>query len=336
MTMTIDLPLIWYFLIGFAVAMYVVMDGFSLGVGILYPFFKNDAHRDVMMNTTSPVWDGNQTWMILGGAGLYGAFPLAYATFLPALYLPLILMLLSLIFRGIAFEFRFKSTRSRKWFDLAFSGGSIVATFSQGMVLGGIINGLDVENRTFTGGPFDWFSPFALFIGVALIIGYALLGATWLIMKTEGSLQRRCYQLARPLTILMVLCTIIVGIWTPLDNSRVAERWFTFPNILWFSPVPVLVVLLAWSIWDGVTHSHERRLFLKVLGLFFLGLSGLVISYFPLIIPPNVTLWDAASSRSSQLFLVIGYAVLVPIVLSYTAYSYYVFRGKVREGDGYH
>ncbi len=334
--MTIDLPVIWYLLIGFAVAMYVMMDGFSLGVGILFPFIKKGEDRDVMMNTVTPVWDGNQTWMILGGAGLYGAFPLAYAVILPAMYLPLILMLLALIFRGIAFEFRFKSNRTRKWFDLAFSGGAMVATFSQGVVLGGIINGLSVSDRAYQGGSFDWFSPFALFTGLALMAGYALLGAAWLIMKTEGDLQKRFYQLSRPLTLLLVASMIIISVWTPLSNGRIAERWFTFPNIVWFAPVPILVALLSWSIWNGVTHGHERRLFFKVVGLFFLGLSGLVISFFPLIIPPDITLWDASSARASQTFLIVGYVVLVPLVLAYTAYSYYVFRGKVRTGEGYH
>ncbi|WP_106475522.1 cytochrome d ubiquinol oxidase subunit II [Phytohalomonas tamaricis] len=330
------LPVVWFALIGLAIMMYIILDGFSLGIGILFPFVKEGKYRDIMMNTAAPVWDGNQTWMILGGAGLYGAFPLAYATILPAMYLPLILMLLALIFRGIAFEFRFKSNRSRKWFDFAFSGGAIVATFAQGVVLGGIIGGFQVENRQYAGNTFDWFSIFGLFTGIALLVGYALLGAAWLVVKTEGNLQKRFYRIVRPLTLLLILAMLIISIWTPLSNDRIADRWFNFPNIIGLSIVPILVVVLTLSIIRSIAKRHEKLIFIQVVGLFLLGLIGLVISFFPVLIPPDITIWDASSHRSSQIFLLVGYSILLPIVLAYTAYSYWIFRGKVREGEGYH
>ncbi len=330
------LPVVWFGLIGFAVAMYIILDGFSLGIGILFPFVKGDARRDVMMGTAMPVWDGNQTWMILAGAGLYGAFPMVYATILPAMYLPLVLMLLALIFRGIAFEFRAKSTRYRHMFDLAFSLGAIVATFAQGVVLGGIIHGLQVSDRQFAGNTFDWLTPFSLFTGVALICGYALLGAAWLVVKTEGALQRKFYAAVRPLTIVLIVAMAVISIWTPLNNQAIAERWFSTPNIFYLSIVPLLVVVLAFSILSGVGKGNEKLIFAKVIGLFMLGLVGLVISFFPYIIPPSITIWEASSSASSQQFLIVGYLVIMPVVLVYTAYSYYVFRGKVRLENLHH
>ncbi|MDR5897242.1 cytochrome d ubiquinol oxidase subunit II [Larsenimonas suaedae] len=336
MNVAFDLPVIWLFLIGFAITMYVVMDGFSLGVGILFPFVKHDQHRDVMMNSVAPVWDGNQTWMILGGAGLYGAFPLAYAVYLPAMYLPLILMLLALIFRGIAFEFRFKSNRSRPFFDTVFSVGSMVATFAQGVVLGAIIQGVEVVDRQYAGGTFDWFSPFSLFTGVALMLGYGLLGASWLIVKTEGGLQRRFYFLARPFAILLAVAMAVVSLWTPLANSRIFDVWFTMPNMLWLAIMPIMFLALVYSIIKGIIERHEKLIFVKSIALFVLGLIGLIISFFPLLIPPSITVWEAASSSKSQSFLIVGYCVLIPVILAYTFYSYRVFKGKVRVGEGYH
>lgn len=330
------LPVIWFGVIGFAVAMYIILDGFSLGIGILFPFAKSNQNRDLMMSTVMPVWDGNQTWMILAGAGLYGAFPVVYATVLPALYLPLILMLLALIYRGIAFEFRGKSKRYRHMFDIAFSGGSLVATFAQGVVLGGIIHGLHVSNDQFAGSTFDWLTPFSLFTGIALVFGYALLGASWLVVKTEGELQRRAYRMVRPLTVILLLAMAVISGWTPLSNQAIAERWFSTPNVYFLSIVPILVVLLAVSIFFSVRGSGEKRIFIKVVLLFLLGLIGLVISFFPYVVPPSVTLWDAASSPSSERFLIVGYAVILPMVLIYTAYSYYVFRGKVRVEEMHH
>lgn len=332
------LPIAWFAIIGIAVAMYVILDGFSLGIGILFPFIKGDEHRDVTMGTASPVWDGNQTWMILAGAGLYGAFPMVYATILPAMYLPLVLMLLALIFRGIAFEFRGKSSKYRHMFDMSFSVGSIVATFAQGVVLGGIIHGLQIDStaRQFSGQALDWFTPFSLFTGVALVCGYALLGAAWMVVKTEGSLQRRAYFLVRPLTICVLLAFAVVSVWTPLRNSMIAERWFSAPNVFFLWLIPALALWLGISIVSGINNRREKSIFAKAIGLFMLGLVGLVVSFFPVIIPPHITIFEAASNPKSQMFLIVGYLVIMPIVLAYTAYSYYVFRGKVRPDNIYH
>ena len=335
--MGIDLSLIWAVIIAFGVMMYVVMDGFDLGIGILFPFVKSEGERDVMMNTVAPVWDGNETWLVLGGAGLFGAFPLAYSVVLSALYLPLILMLLGLIFRGVAFEFRFKAKADRRhlW-DKAFIGGSLTATFFQGVALGAYINGFEVVNRTYAGGPFDWLTPFSVFCGLALIAAYALLGCTWLIMKTEGRLQQQMHDMARPLVFVVLTVTGIVSLWTPLEHPDIAERWFSLPNLFWFMPVPVLVLLCTWRLLKAVADNANYSPFLLTLVLIFLGYSGLGISLWPNVIPPSISIWEAAAPPQSQGFMLVGALLIIPFILMYTAWSYYVFRGKVTQDDGYH
>ncbi|MEK0085416.1 cytochrome d ubiquinol oxidase subunit II [Benzoatithermus flavus] len=334
--MQIDLPLIWAGIIAFGVIMYVIMDGFDLGIGILFPFPPYDEDRDVMMNTVAPVWDGNETWLVLGGAGMLGAFPLAYAVLLPAFYLPLLLMLLALIFRGVAFEFRFKSRANRHWWDRAFAWGSICATFAQGVVLGAFIQGIDVSERAFHGGPFVWLNPFALFCGLALVAGYAMLGAGWLIMKTTGDLQAWAYRAMRVLGLLVLGAIAVVSIWTPFIHPAVGARWFSWPNILYLSPVPILVALAGLRLHIALERGEEYTPFLLTLGLFLLSYAGLAISLWPYVIPPSITIWDAASPPASQGFLLVGTIILVPIILSYTVYNYWVFRGKVTAESGYH
>ncbi len=335
--MGIDLSLIWAVIIAFGVMMYVVMDGFDLGIGILFPFVRDEGERDVMMNTVAPVWDGNETWLVLGGAGLFGAFPLAYSVVLSALYLPLILMLLGLIFRGVAFEFRFKAKADRRhlW-DKAFIGGSLTATFFQGVALGAYINGFEVVNRTYAGGPFDWLTPFSVFCGLALIAAYALLGCTWLIMKTEGRLQQQMHDMARPLVLVVLAVTGIVSLWTPFAHPAIAERWFSLPNLFWFMPVPVLVLLCTWKLLKAVADNANYSPFLLTLVLIFLGYSGLGISLWPNVIPPSISIWEAAAPPQSQGFMLVGALLIIPFILMYTAWSYYVFRGKVTQDDGYH
>ena len=335
--MGIDLSLIWAVIIAFGVMMYVVMDGFDLGIGILFPFVKREGERDVMMNTVAPVWDGNETWLVLGGAALFGAFPLAYAVVLSALYLPLIFMLLGLIFRGVAFEFRFKAKAAKRhiW-DKAFIGGSITATFFQGVALGAYIDGFEVVDRAYAGGALDWLTPFSLFCGLALIAAYALLGCTWLIMKTEGRLQQQMHDLARPLVFVLLGVTGIVSLWTPLAHAEIAERWFSLPNIFWFMPVPLLVLLCTWALLKAVARNANYAPFLLTLTLIFLAYSGLGISLWPNIIPPSVSIWEAAAPPQSQGFILVGALFIIPFILMYTAWSYYVFRGKVTEEDGYH
>ncbi|WP_455922715.1 cytochrome d ubiquinol oxidase subunit II [Pseudomonas putida] len=335
--MGIDLPLIWAIIIIFGVMMYVVMDGFDLGIGILFPFVPGEKDRDVMMNTVAPVWDGNETWLVLGGAALFGAFPLAYGVVLSALYLPLVLMLVGLIFRGVAFEFRFKATQARQhlW-DKAFIGGSLVATFFQGVALGAFIDGFTVVNRSYAGGAFDWLTPFSLFCGAGLVVAYALLGCTWLIMKTEGPLQRQMHRLARPLALVLLAVIVAVSVWTPLAHGDIAARWFSLPNLFWFLPVPVLVaVVLVWLL-QAVSKQAHYAPFLLTLALVFLGYSGLGISLWPHIIPPSISIIEASSPPQSQGFMLVGALFILPFILGYTFWSYYVFRGKVRAEDGYH
>lgn len=334
--MTIDLPLIWTAIIGFGIFMYVVMDGFDLGIGILFPFIRDHEERDVMMNSVAPIWDGNETWLVLGGAGLFAAFPVAYSVVLTALYLPLILMLIALIFRGVAFEFRFKAKRTRYIWDAAFIGGSIVATFAQGVVLGAFIDGIAVENRTYAGGPFDWLAPFPLFCGAALLFGYALLGCTWLIMKTEGRLQRHMYRLVVPLTCVLLLFIAIVSLWTPLAHEAIARRWFSLPNLFYFMPVPTLVAITVLGLVRAVAIRADRQPFLLTLALIALSYTGLAISVWPNIVPPSLSIWEASAPEKSQAFTLVGVTIMVPIILIYTAYSYYVFRGKIKLGEGYH
>ncbi|MGO1164281.1 cytochrome d ubiquinol oxidase subunit II [Brucella sp. C7-11G] len=335
--MGIDLPLIWAIIIGFGLMMYVIMDGFDLGIGILFPFVRNRDHRDAMVNSVAPVWDGNETWLVLGGAALLAAFPLAYAVILSALYIPLLLMLAGLIWRGVAFEFRFKADEGHKAFwDKAFMWGSYIATFSQGLAIGAFIDGFEVQDGSYAGGMFDWLTPFSLFTGVGMLLAYALLGSTWLVMKTEGDLQRRMRQLGRPITLAVLATIAIVSLWTPWANPDIAARWFALPNIFFFAPVPILVALATWSLLKTLSSDSHAGPFILSLGLLFLGYSGLAISLWPNIVPPGISIWAAASPPQSLGFTLVGALFIIPFILAYTAWSYYVFRGKVKVGEGYH
>ena len=335
--MGIELSVIWFVIIVFATLMYIVMDGFDLGIGLLFSTVRGGGDRDVMVNSVAPVWDGNETWLVLGGAALFGAFPLAYAVVLDALYLPLILMLLGLIFRGVAFEFRFKAKAAKRhlW-DKAFIGGSLTATFFQGVALGAYIDGFEVVNRRFAGGAFDWLTPFSVFCGLALIAAYALLGCTWLIMKTEGELQERMHKLGRPLALAVLVLMGVVSLWTPLAHSDIAARWFTLPNLFWFLPVPILVLVTMFGLFKAIARNAHYTPFLLTLVLIFLGYSGLGISLWPYIIPPSITIWEAAAPPQSQGFMLVGTLFIIPFILGYTFWSYYVFRGKVTHDQGYH
>ena len=335
--MGIDLSLIWAVIIYFGVMMYVIMDGFDLGIGILFPFVPDRHDRDVMMNTVAPVWDGNETWLVLGGAGLLAAFPLAYAVVLSALYLPLTFMLLGLIFRGVAFEFRFKAhDHERHWWDKAFILGSVCATFFQGVALGAYIEGIPVVDKAFAGGPLDWLAPFPLFTGAGLVAVYAVLGSTWLIMKTEGELQAAMVRIARPLVWGLIGFIVAVSIWTPLAHAGIARRWFSWPDMLWFAPVPALVALCTFALLRALKGEPDSGPFIYVLGLIFLGYTGLAISIWPQIIPPDISIWQAAAPPQSQGFTLVGALLIIPFILMYSAWSYYIFRGKIRRGDGYH
>ncbi len=329
------LPVIWAGLIGTAVAMYVILDGFDLGIGILFPFARSESERGQMMRTVAPFWDGNETWLVLGGGGLWVAFPKAYAVIMPAFYLPVIVMLLALVFRGVAFEFRTVS-RSKTWLNVAFATGSTLAAFAQGVMLGGLIQGIKVSNGAYAGGAFDWATPFALLCGLALVAGYALLGATWLAMKTEGPVAERARGQAKKLLLLVLAFMAAVSLWTPLAEPRIAERWFSVPNIYFLWPVPLITALTAFAIWRGIEKGQEVRPFLATILLFLLGYLGLVISNFPYLVPPSLSVWDTAAAPASQIFMLLGTLVLLPMILGYIAFVYWLFRGKVKEGESYH
>ncbi len=334
--MVLDLAFIWALLIAFAVLAYVVLDGFDLGVGILFPFIKGTRNRDTAMNSVAPVWDGNETWLVLGGGGLFAVFPLAYAIIMPALYAPITAMLLGLVLRGVAFEFRWKTERGKFLWDWAFAGGSLIAALSQGIMLGALIQGIKVDGRSYAGGWFDWLTPFSLMTAVAIVIGYSLLGATWLILKTEDDVQRRAYELASALTLALLAAIGMVSLWTPFLNPTFLARWFSWPAILYVAPVPLLTLAAAGRLVLAIHDRRQAEPFLATLALFVLCYIGLGISLYPNIVPPSISIWDAAAPDKSLAFLLVGTVVLVPIILAYTAYSYWVFRGKVDTDGGYH
>ena len=325
------LPLIWSALLALAVAMYVVIDGFDLGVGILFTTARKGNWRDRMMLSVAPIWDGNETWLVLGGGGLFAVFSVAYAILLPALYLPLILMLIALIFRGVAFEFRFKAERSQPLWDYAFHYGSLVATFAQGLVLGAFVQGFHIAGRGFAGGTLDWLTPFSVVTGIGLVCGYGLLGATWCVMKTSGELEIWARRKSGQFLIATVACMAIVSAWVPFLGLDIQWRWIAWPNILYVAPVPAVTALVAWNIHRTLANGRHVAPFLLTIALFLLGFLGLAISLFPYIVPPRLTIWQAANAVSALKFALVGYAVVMPLTLAYTAYAYWVFRGKVAE-----
>jgi cytochrome d ubiquinol oxidase subunit II len=332
------LPVIWFGVIGFGVLMYVLLDGFVLGLGILAPFAEDEHQLDHMMNTAAPIWDGNETWLVLGGVALLAAFPKAYALILSALYLPVLLMLIALVFRGVAFEFRFKAERSKFLWGWAFALGSLCAAFWQGVILGAVVEGMPMQAGKYIGGMLGFFSPFSMLTGAAVVFGYALLGACWLILKTEGPLQKVARMLARPLVLVVVVFMGLVSAWLPFLDSRIMARWFEAGNFWWLSPVPLLVLLNAFALWRNVNvlQGRDARPFVLTLCFFGLGFAGLVLGIWPYLVPPSLTIWQAASSPSSQMFVLVGLVFLLPVILGYTWWSYRVFAGKVAADSGYH
>jgi len=330
------LPVIWAAVLGMAVAMYVILDGFDLGIGILFPFVETDHDRDQMMNSVAPFWDGNETWLVLGGAGMMVAFPLAYSIILPALYLPVIIMLLALVFRGVAFEFRWIGVTHKPHWTFAFAAGSTLAAFCQGVILGGLIQGIKVENGAFAGGPFDWATPFAVLCGVGLIAGYGLLGSTWLILKTEGNVARQARLQAKILLLVVLALMAVVSVWTPVAFERIAARWFSLPNFLFLWWIPAATALAAFTVWRSIESGRDVLPFLATVALFLLGYLGLLISNFPYLIPPALTIWQAAAAPDTQFFMLMGTLVMLPIIVGYLIFVYWIFGGKLREGEGYH
>ena len=331
-----DIATMFAFVIAFAVFMYIVMDGFDLGIGMLFPFFAEKKDRDVIMNTVAPVWDGNETWLVLGGGGLYAAFPLAYGILMPAIYTPLIAMLIGLVFRGVAFEFRWRTTRERNLWDVSFAAGSLLAALSQGVALGAILQGVTVSGRTYGGGWWDWLTPFSILTGLSVVAGYMLLGVTWLIMKTGGELRERAYVLAWPLLIATLGAILLVSLATPFLNSEYALRWFAWPNIILTAPVPIAVAGVTYLLLRTIAKRQDFYPFPLTLVLFATAFGGLGVSIWPYVVPRSVTIWDAASPTDSLVFMSVGFAILIPTILVYTAFSYWVFRGKVDADSGYH
>ena len=330
-----DLTVIWAMIIAFAVFAYVVMDGFDLGIGILFPAFAVGEERDQAMNSIAPVWDGNETWLVLGGGGLLAAFPLAYAIILPATYPLIIAMLLGLVFRGVAFEFRWRDPGHRAFWDLAFSGGSLVAALSQGMILGAILQGVVVEDRAYAGSWFDWLTPYTLLTGIGVAAGYALLGTTWLVWKTEGETQARAYRLAFVSAIATLALLVAVSLYTPALDAGYFDRWFTMPNFIFASQVPLLTAIIAGAIFYTLKKRREAAPFFLALAIFLLGMLGLGVSMWPYVVPHEVTIWDAAAPERSQVFMLVGVAITMPLIIAYTGWAYWVFRGKVGS-EGYH
>jgi len=331
----LDLAMIWYGLIITAVILYVILDGFDLGVGILFPFAPSENCRSRMMNSIAPFWDGNETWLVLGGGGLFAAFPLAYAILMPALYLPVTLMLLGLIFRGVAFEFRFKAERSRRLWDYAFHFGSLLAAFMQGVIIGTVVQGVAVAGRQFAGGAFDWLSAYSVMTGIALVFGYALLGATWLVMKTDGETQQWARQSAAYVLAWVALFMVVVSISMPAMDPTVRALWFGMPTMFYLLPVPVITLALFALTWRDLHRGHEYRPFLTSIGIFLAGYFGIGVSLWPYLVPFAVTFRQAAAAPESQSLLLVGTAVMLPVVLAYTAYCYYIFRGKASHESAY-
>jgi cytochrome d ubiquinol oxidase subunit II len=336
MTVVFDFVPVWTLILGAGIFFYVVLDGFDLGVGMLYGLARDTASRNIIMNSIAPIWDGNETWLVLGGVGLLAAFPLAFAIIIPALYFPILVMLLALVFRGVAFEFRFRDAPHRTFWDHGFCYGSAVATFAQGVMLGAFIQGFQVEGRHFTGTTLDFLRPFSLLTGVALLFGYGLLGASWLILKTEGDIQRAARRHGLVCLAGVLVAVALVSIWTPLMSDAVAQRWFSWPNIAFLSPVPIATAIAAYAVWRALTGHSEAGAFIGAIILFTLSYIGIAISLWPMIVPYHYTLWEAASSERTQAFLLIGTLFLLPVIFVYTGWSYWVFRGKVRADVGYH
>jgi cytochrome bd ubiquinol oxidase subunit II len=332
----LDLVPIWTTILAIGVFFYVALDGFDLGVGMLYNFAPDRRSRDLLMNSIAPIWDGNETWLILGGVGLLAAFPVAFAIIIPAAYFPILLMLLALIFRGLAFEFRYRDAEHRTFWDYGFAAGSALAAFAQGVILGSFIQGYHVEGRQFVGSSWECFTAFSIFTGIALMFGYALLGAGWLVIKTEGALQDWARAFGRWCLIITAFAVGVVSLWTPYADPHIATRWFSWPNIAFLAPVPVITLALVWYAWRSLNNESEYGPFIAALALFVMSYLGIAISLWPMIVPGHFTLHQAASSPSTQAFLLIGTLVLLPIILLYTGWSYWVFRGKVRADIGYH
>ena len=341
--MSLDLPLIWAGLIAVSVLLYVLLDGFDLGVGVLFPFSHSREDRDVMMNTVAPVWDGNETWLVLGGGGLLAAFPLAYSILMPAFYLPVILMLAGLILRGVAFEFRFRGQRrGRPFWTAMFGFGSILAAFAQGLILGGFIQGVEVADDRFAGGTFDWFTPYTLLVAAGLVCGYALLGAAWLMLKTSDNLHGDARRWTLIAGVLAALFLLGVSLSTLVVHPLVAARWgwtgdgLDMARFLPLSIIPLLGLAGLAIVAAGVIRASHVWPFVGAVLVFLSGYAGLAAGFFPYVAPYAVDFREAAAPDNALALMLAGTAFILPLILGYTAWVYWVFRGKVTPEAGYH
>ena len=341
--MAFDLPLVWAGILAVAVLLYVLLDGFDLGVGILFPFARSPADRDAMMNSIAPVWDGNETWLVLGGGGLLAAFPLAYSVVMPALYLPVFLMLGALILRGVAFEFRIRARRrGRALWTAAFAGGSITAAVAQGLVVGGFIQGIEVEGGAFAGGAFDWLTPYTLLVAAGLVAGYALLGACWLVWKTESELHGDARRWARLAGIATAAFLAAVSVATLLVHPQITARWGVaggevhWARLVSLSPIPLLGAAGLATVALGLRSGSHGLPYLGAAAVFLSGYLGLAVGFFPYVVPYALTYEDTASGANALALMLWGVAILLPVILGYTIWVYWLFRGKVAADAGYH
>lgn len=323
---------VWYWILGLLLVLYVVLDGFDLGVGILSLFVGSEQRRSVMMASLGSVWDANETWLVVFGGALFGAFPAAYGIVLHGLYIPIMVMLLALIFRGVAFEFREHSRDKRHW-NIAFGGGSLLAAIAQGYALGAVIGGIPVNGNQFAGGIWHWLSLYSTLVAVGVVFGYALLGATYLILKTDDRVQGRYRKVARGAAWLTAVAGVAVSLWTPMRFDYVAERWFSWPNMIWLAPLPILAAGAFYMLLRALRRGYEHSPFIWAVCIFLASFAGLAVSFYPYLVPPALTAADVASSPTTLAFMLTGIGMLIPIMLIYNAYQYLVFRGKVRVDD---
>jgi cytochrome d ubiquinol oxidase subunit II len=331
-----DYPLIYSGIVSLSILIYVVLDGFDLGVGMIFNFLDNKNDKDVAMSSLSPVWDGNETWLIMGGGGLFAAFPLAYAIIMPAFYIPILFMLIGLILRGVSFEYRFKAKSSRYLWDKSFMIGSLMASFSQGIMVGALLQGIVVENNQYAGGWFDWLNYFTVFTGFALTVGYIALGCGWLIIKTENELQKKAVKMFKMSFICLLLSIAFVSLYLPLTDQETANKWFTFPASLLYWIIPFLLSIITFTIFSHLERGKEYTAYIGTIIVFILSFAGFLIHIFPYIVPKQITLYEAASPTSSLEFLFVGIVLFLPVIIIYTSWTYFVFRGKTRIEDVKH
>ena len=328
------LATIWFLIVGLFLVFYVVLDGFDLGVGILSLFSSAEDRRTLMMRSLGSIWDANETWLVVVGGTLFGAFPLVYGTVLHALYIPIILMLIGLVLRGVAFEFRELSPHKTLW-GLSFGVGSLLAALTQGLALGGILQGMNIIGNEFVGGAWDWLSPFSLLVAVGVVSGYALLGACYSILKISGPLQQPLFREARICAIAVLIIAAVVTIWTPLRYSWALDKWFSWPGMLAYGLLPLLALIAFWRLFAALKAQREMAPFVWTIVIFLASFAGLAATVFPWIIPDTLTIYQAASSARTQIFMLAVVSFFIPIMIAYNAWLYLVFRGKINDaGQG--